>query len=173
MELHVRRAVGNREAALTTTISLLSRVARSKCSCNSTPLALPKRSLASGIASAAMVPIHAVAGIAGRIKNYFVGHSPPPLGPLHELNRVHIIETIAETMKPAPMMAAIQRIAQMAAITVRLAITGPATMAFAATTCRRLLRPRRVSRQREHRWRYPSQCRRGRPGQCQAAKVLQ
>lgn len=89
-------------------------------------------SLASGIASAAMAPIHAVARIAEHIKGYVVGHSPPPLGPLHDLNRVHIIETIAATMKPAPMLAAIRRVAQVAAVGIPLAMSAPA-ISFAGT----------------------------------------
>ncbi len=88
-------------------------------------------SLASGIASAAMAPIHAVARIAEHIKGYVVGHSPPPLGPLHDLNRVHLVETIAATMKPAPMLAAIRRVAQVTAVAMPMMIGAPA-IPFAA-----------------------------------------
>ncbi|MGH7914880.1 MAG: hypothetical protein ACREPW_09555, partial [Candidatus Binataceae bacterium] len=82
-------------------------------------------SLAAGIAAGAMAPLHAVSHIAKDILDHFKGHSPPPLGPLHQLNRLHIVETIAATIKPAPMLAAIRRVAQVAAIAVPMAIGAP------------------------------------------------
>ena len=38
--------------------------------------------------------------IAGGIKSFFVGHSPPPVGPLHDLGRITIAETIADRIRP-------------------------------------------------------------------------
>ena len=55
-------------------------------------------SLASGIAAGVMYPIHEAEALAHKIGAYFIGHSPPPVGPLHELSRTRIVETIAESM---------------------------------------------------------------------------
>src|SRR5262249_15880645 len=62
--------------------------------------------LAEGIVAGATVIGEAVHGIADEIKNYLVGHSPPTLGPLHYLDRVNIVETIAERIRPAPVVRA-------------------------------------------------------------------
>lgn len=88
--------------------------------------------LADGMKAAALAPIHAVASVAEHIKNFFVGHSPLPVGPLHELNRVRILQTIAGSVRPAPMVEAIRRVAQVAAIAVPMAIAAPAGAALAA-----------------------------------------
>lgn len=45
--------------------------------------------------------------IAGGIEGYFVGHSPPPLGPLRNLGRITIAETIAARIRPAPILSAV------------------------------------------------------------------
>ncbi|MFZ0889586.1 MAG: hypothetical protein WA005_14115, partial [Candidatus Binataceae bacterium] len=39
------------------------------------------------------------------IRGFFVGSSPPPFGPLHDLGRITIAETIAERIRPAPVLA--------------------------------------------------------------------
>lgn len=88
-------------------------------------------SLAAGIVAGAMAPIHAVEHIGRDILDHFKGHSPPPLGPLHELNQVRLVETIAATIKPAPMLEAIHRVAQVAAIAIPMIIAAPA-MSLAA-----------------------------------------
>jgi len=54
--------------------------------------------------------------IGSGIADFFVGHSPPPIGPLHELGRITIAETIADRIRPAPVLAAIRRTAAAAAI---------------------------------------------------------
>jgi hypothetical protein len=54
--------------------------------------------------------------IGAGIRDFFVGHSPPPMGPLHELGRITIAETIAECIKPAPILAAAYRTAAAVAI---------------------------------------------------------
>ncbi|MHB8382791.1 MAG: phage tail tape measure protein [Candidatus Binataceae bacterium] len=79
--------------------------------------------LGAGLMAKISAPIHAAEHIAGRIKDFFVGHSPPPSGPLHHLNHVRIIETIADTMKPYPAIAAATRVAQAVALAVPLTMT--------------------------------------------------
>jgi hypothetical protein len=49
--------------------------------------------------------------VGGFILDHFKGHSPPPLGPLHDLGRVNIVETIAERIKPGPVISAAGRTA--------------------------------------------------------------
>jgi hypothetical protein len=85
--------------------------------------------LAAGIESAALAPIHAVEKIAASILGHFKGHSPPPLGPLRELNQVRIIETIAETFRAGPALTAMRRTAA--------AIALAAPMTFAPMLARR------------------------------------
>ena len=90
------------------------------------------KTLATGILSGLMWPVHAAEHVAKRVHDFFVGHSPPPLGPLHDLNKIRIIETIAETMRPAPMLAAIRRVAAMTAIALPMAIGSAAVPAIAS-----------------------------------------
>jgi Phage-related minor tail protein len=63
------------------------------------------------------------------IADHFVGHSPPPLGPLRHLNQVRIVQTIADTIRPAPVFAAVSRVAAAAALVVPIAIGGAASAA--------------------------------------------
>jgi len=73
--------------------------------------------LGAGIEAAAMYPVHAIAAVAGKVGRYVIGHSPPPEGPLSRMySAPSIIDTWAETMRPAPMVRAIQRVAAVAAI---------------------------------------------------------
>jgi hypothetical protein len=49
--------------------------------------------------------------LGGIVESYFVGHSPPPVGPLHNLGRITIAETIAARIRPAPILSAVARTA--------------------------------------------------------------
>lgn len=69
--------------------------------------------------------------IGGGIKGFFVGHSPPPAGPLHDLGRITIAETIAERIRPAPILAAMRRTAEAAAIAGTVIVAGAAGPALA------------------------------------------
>jgi hypothetical protein len=69
--------------------------------------------------------------VAGIIMDHLKGHSPPPLGPLHELGRINIIETIAERMNPGPVIAAVRRTAAAIAIAAPMMMAAPA-MAMAS-----------------------------------------
>jgi TP901 family phage tail tape measure protein len=90
------------------------------------------KALGAGIWSAITWPVRAAEHVAERIKKFFVGHSPPPLGPLHDLNKVRIVETIAQTIQPAPMLAAIRRVAAVTAIAAPMMIGVGAMPAMAA-----------------------------------------
>lgn len=68
------------------------------------------KTLAKGIASAVMYPVRAIEGVFGKVAR-FIPHSPAKEGPLRNLDRVRIVETIANTIKPAPMVHAIRRVA--------------------------------------------------------------
>jgi Phage-related minor tail protein len=51
-------------------------------------------------------------GVVGKyIIDHFKGHSPPPLGPLHQLNQLRIVETIAATMRPAAIIPGVRNVA--------------------------------------------------------------
>jgi len=87
--------------------------------------------LARGIASAAMTPVHAVESVAHRIRG-FLPFSPAREGPLRDLHHVRIVQTIAETIRPAPMVSAMRRVAAAAAVALPLTMTPIAMPAFAA-----------------------------------------
>jgi hypothetical protein len=80
-------------------------------------------------ASALLRPLSYVGKI---ILDHFKGHSPPPLGPLRELNQVRIVQTIADTIRPAPVFAAVGRVAAAAALAVPIAVGGAASAARGA-----------------------------------------
>jgi phage-related protein len=67
------------------------------------------KSLWEGIKSMIMQPINAVKEMVTKIREY-LPFSPAKVGPLRDLHRVKIVETIAETMKPAPMLKAMRRV---------------------------------------------------------------
>ncbi|HLW71354.1 MAG TPA: phage tail tape measure protein [Candidatus Binataceae bacterium] len=71
------------------------------------------KSFASGIASAVMYPIHEVEKLAGRMGRFLIGHSPPPEGPLHELN---LSKTIGSTLQPMAVLTSMRRLAAATAI---------------------------------------------------------
>jgi hypothetical protein len=54
------------------------------------------------------------------ILDHFRGHSPPPLGPLHALNQLRIVETIASTLNPMPVVQAVRGVAGVTAAGVPL-----------------------------------------------------
>jgi len=63
------------------------------------------KSIWEGIKAMASKPIEAIKAIIQKIRN-FLPFSPAKEGPFRDLHRVKIIETIAATMKPAPMIRA-------------------------------------------------------------------
>ncbi len=69
--------------------------------------------------------------IAGGIKGFFVGHSPPPFGPLRDLGHVTIAETIADRIRPAPILAAVTRTAAAVALAAPLMVAPAAAGAGA------------------------------------------
>jgi len=87
--------------------------------------------LAHGIGSAVMAPVRAIEAVTHRIRG-FLPFSPAKEGPLVDLHRVRIVETIAAAIKPAPMIAAMRRVAQVAAVAVPLAIAAPMAPALAS-----------------------------------------
>ena len=64
-----------------------------------------------GLKSMAMKPIELIKDVVGKIRDY-LPFSPAKTGPLKDLHRVRIIETIAGTMKAAPMVDAMQTVTQ-------------------------------------------------------------
>lgn len=84
------------------------------------------KSLADGIVSAAEWPGKAIAGVAAKIRAH-LPFSPAKEGPLRDLNRVRIVETIAERITPGPVLAAMRRVATVAAVAAPI-IAATATM---------------------------------------------
>jgi TP901 family phage tail tape measure protein len=70
----------------------------------------------------------AAAGIAHRIARLFVGHSPIPEGPLHDLN---LAGQVALSLRPGPVIAAARRLASALALTIPLAVVAPMAPAMA------------------------------------------
>lgn len=88
------------------------------------------QALVDGIKSVAMLPVKAVEGIASKIKDFFVGHSPPPMGPLHQIDRIKIVETIADSVKPGPAVAAMKRVASAMVLAATVSMPPAAAMAM-------------------------------------------
>jgi len=89
------------------------------------------KTLAKGIASAALWPVHAIENVFGKVAAY-IPHSPAKVGPLRDLHRVRIVETIAESIRPAPMVNAIRRVALVTALAVPM-IASAAAPTLAST----------------------------------------
>ena len=79
------------------------------------------KALASGIWSAITFPQHAIEAVVTKIRGY-LRFSPAHEGPLRNLNRVRIVETIAESIRPGPALAAIRRTAAAIAIAAPIAV---------------------------------------------------
>lgn len=60
-----------------------------------------------GIKSLVMKPVEAVKNMVGKIRD-FLPFSPAKTGPLRDIHRVKIIETIAQTIKPGPLVKAMR-----------------------------------------------------------------
>ena len=83
------------------------------------------KTLAKGIANGVMWPVHAIERVVTRMRSYLPSR-PARVGPLQDLNRVRIVETIAQAIAPAPMHAPLRRVAAVAAITMPMMIAGAA-----------------------------------------------
>jgi hypothetical protein len=71
--------------------------------------------------------------VAGLIGGYFIHHSPPAYGPLRELSHLRIVETIAEHIRPGPVIAAAGRTAAAIAIAAPMMVASAAP-AFAGSS---------------------------------------
>jgi len=82
------------------------------------------QSLIDGIESGMGALTKGVAGVAKAVMDYLPWHSPADIGPLHALNRIRLVETIAERIQPAPIIGKMRRLAASVAIAAPL-IAGP------------------------------------------------
>ncbi|MGH7918283.1 MAG: hypothetical protein ACREQE_12490, partial [Candidatus Binataceae bacterium] len=76
-------------------------------------------------------------GVAAKlIYDHFKGHSPPPLGPLHDIDRVNLMGEVAKTIRPAPILTAVRNVAALTALALPMvvapAMAMPAMVAGAA-----------------------------------------
>jgi phage-related protein len=70
-------------------------------------------SLFSGITAKASLVINKIQDIAAKIRSYWP-FSPARQGPLRDIHRMKLIETIAESLRPSPLMKAVDRMARAA-----------------------------------------------------------
>ncbi len=75
-----------------------------------------------GIRSAADQPVQAMKDLVTKLRA-LLPFSPAKEGPLRDLHRIRLIETIAETVRPAPLLSAMQRTAAAVAVTAPLTVT--------------------------------------------------
>ncbi|HEX7049462.1 MAG TPA: phage tail tape measure protein [Longimicrobiales bacterium] len=94
-----------------------------------------------GMKSMAAKPIELVANVARAIGDFFIAHSPPRVGPLRDLDRVRILETVAETVRPAPLVNAMRAATAAAMAVVPLAVAAPAVAAVPAVVAPTRLAP--------------------------------
>jgi hypothetical protein len=73
------------------------------------------KAIGSGIVAGIMYPVHAIEMVMTKVRAY-LPFSPAHEGPLRNLNRMRIVETMAETIRPGPALAAIRRTAAAIAI---------------------------------------------------------
>jgi hypothetical protein len=71
--------------------------------------------IADGIWAAVSLPGKALEAVVNKLRSY-LPFSPAKVGPLRDLNRVRIVETIADSIRPAPMLSAIRRVAMVTAL---------------------------------------------------------
>ena len=81
--------------------------------------------LAKGIAAGIPHVVGAAWKAAKAIADHFVGHSPPPLGPLHEIANNHLMETLAGSLHENPVISAAKRIARALVLSVPM-VAAPA-----------------------------------------------
>jgi TP901 family phage tail tape measure protein len=86
-----------------------------------------------GIEAAALWPIHALEGVLKRMRG-FLPFSPAKEGPLRDLHRVRIVETIAASMRPAALGAAMTRVGMAAMVAAPLMFGSGAGTASAAAS---------------------------------------
>lgn len=72
-----------------------------------------------------VLPINAIKRIAAKVRRY-LPFLPAQEGPLRDPNCVRIVETVAQTIRPGPIAAAMRRFAAAAALAVPLALVPPA-----------------------------------------------
>jgi len=85
-------------------------------------------SLFDGMKKAINKPVELMKGLAQRLRN-FLPFSPAKEGPLKDIHRIKLVETIASTMKPQPMVAAMRTVtaATMLATAAAPSLARPAT----------------------------------------------
>ncbi len=97
------------------------------------------RTLAEGMISALHYPIDAIKSMAEKVRAY-LPFSPAKEGPLAELHRVRIVETIAQQIRPGPIAAAMRTAAAAAVVSVPVMVSA-APMVHAAMPLARASMP--------------------------------
>lgn len=85
------------------------------------------KSIWEGMKTMASKPIEAITGIVKKIRN-FLPFSPAKEGPLKDIHRIRLIETIAESIRPSAMVRAINKTTQAARLAFNMTGSGGAGM---------------------------------------------
>jgi len=80
------------------------------------------KSIGSGIMSAINAPVEAIKSVVKKVRN-FLPFSPAKEGALKDINRIRLVETIAESIKPAPMVQAMKGATAAAMLAATVAVT--------------------------------------------------
>lgn len=92
---------------------------------------LPK-TFAQGIGAGMSWPIRAVEQLGSAILDHRKMYSPAKLGPLREFGNLPIVESLAGSIRPAPMISAMRRVATVAAVAIPMMVVSAAAPAAAA-----------------------------------------
>jgi hypothetical protein len=82
------------------------------------------KSFGDGILSMVAWPVHAIEHVASKIEGFLHMHSPAKEGPLSQVHRWGIIETLVRDLEPAPVLAAINRVAMVTAVAAPMMLGG-------------------------------------------------
>ena len=104
----VATAIGKVVKAFVWFVTAPSRLLAAVAAFKNAGMSLPK-AIWEGIKETASMPINAIKEMVGKIRE-FLPFSPAKVGPLKDLNKVKIVETIAGTIKPEPVRDAMQKV---------------------------------------------------------------
>ncbi|MGI6394497.1 MAG: phage tail tape measure protein [bacterium] len=104
----VATAIGKVVKAFVWFVTAPARLVAAVAAFKNAGMSLPK-AIWEGIKETASMPINAIKEMVGKIRE-FLPFSPAKVGPLKDLNKVKIVETIAGTIKPEPVRDAMQKV---------------------------------------------------------------
>ena len=85
--------------------------------------------LADGVLGGLPTAVAAAWKAAKLIGDHFIGHSPPPLGPLSQLANNGLMATLGASLKPDALLASVKRMARVLAVSVPMVVAPAAAIA--------------------------------------------